>query len=98
VDNAGILTTNNITYDAFSPTNFTWEAEDYDFNSGLFIDNPVYEFVVATNAYFQTSGTAGIDWGDAAGGGAHVYRNPFDLPATEFSVGTGPNGGNSVVS
>ena len=34
VDNGGIVTTNNITYDSFSPTNFTWEAEDYDLNGG----------------------------------------------------------------
>ena len=38
--NTNVATT-TIYFDTFNPTNFTWEAEDYDFSSGLFIDNPV---------------------------------------------------------
>ncbi|HEY4414650.1 MAG TPA: hypothetical protein VGO57_03075 [Verrucomicrobiae bacterium] len=30
-----------INFDTFSQSNFMWEAEDFDFNGGQFIDNPV---------------------------------------------------------
>ena len=95
-DNGGITTTNNINYDTFSPTNFTWEGEDYDFNSGGFIDNPRFAFQVAADTYYQTSGTAGVDYSDNGAGTSRVYRSPFDLVATEYSVSTGANGGASV--
>lgn len=94
-DNGGIIATNSITYDDFSPTNFTWEAEDYDFGGGQHIDNPRYAFEVAADTYWQQSGTPPIDYNDN-GGGTHVYRSPFDLVATELSFGVGANGGPSV--
>ncbi|HWF18854.1 MAG TPA: hypothetical protein VG754_06275 [Verrucomicrobiae bacterium] len=96
VDSAGITTTNSITYDTFSTTNFTWEAEDYDFGGGVFIDNPVYAFTSQPNSYYQTSGNPGVDYSDNGAGPKSVYRSPFDLVETEYSVGNGLNGGTSV--
>ncbi|MDB6112448.1 MAG: hypothetical protein JWR69_4198, partial [Pedosphaera sp.] len=95
-DNGGIITTNSIVYDTFSPTNLTWEAEDYDFGGGLFIDNPRYAFGAAADTYWQQPGAPGVDYSDNGAGAPRVYRGPFELVATEFSYGVGPNGGNSV--
>jgi beta-glucosidase len=44
-------TVNN--FDTFSQSNFIWEAEDFDFGGGRFIDNPVPTAVPATNSYYQ---------------------------------------------
>jgi hypothetical protein len=103
-DASGIVTSNKVTYDSFSSTNFVVEAEDYDFAvdpfsgpGGLFIDNPRYAFEAASDTYWQRQGQPPVDYND--GGGAnqpHVYRGAFDLPATEFANGVGQNGGNSV--
>lgn len=101
-DLAGIVTSNTYSYDAFSPTNLTVEAEDYNYSSdplngpgGLYIDNPRYAFESAADTYWQRAGYLGADYNDQAGGGA-VYRGLTDLVATEFSVGIGANGGNSL--
>ncbi len=61
-DSNGITTTNGIVYDAYSPTNFTWEAEDYDFASGQFIDNPAYSFIIGPTTYTNRQGTNTIDY------------------------------------
>jgi hypothetical protein len=70
--------TNNVTappltytFDTFSPTYYTWEAEDWDYNGGLFFDNP------QTNAYSGFAGMPGIDAINNSGGGT-AYR-PNDL-------------------
>ncbi|HWD92014.1 MAG TPA: hypothetical protein VG938_06660 [Verrucomicrobiae bacterium] len=100
-DNAGVVATNLYVYDAFNPTNYTWEAEDYDFGGGLFIDNPVMSFVGPdVNTYYQEQTpyvniTDANDNGNTAGP-SRIYRDPFELVETEFSVGTGNNGGNSI--
>ena len=64
-----------VSFDTFSPTSFTWEAEDFDFDpakspvnpggNGLrFIDNPVLADLnsEATNAYFGQAGDQNIDY------------------------------------
>jgi hypothetical protein len=42
-----------IYFDTFNPT--TWEAEDYDYSSGLFIDNPFHlgAAAAATSAWIH---------------------------------------------
>jgi hypothetical protein len=62
-----------VSFDTFNATNFTWEAEDFDFDPALspvqggnglrFIDNPVPadQLNEATNAYFGQTGDSGID-------------------------------------
>jgi hypothetical protein len=97
-DNNGITTTNYFVYDGFSPTNYTWEAEDYDFNSGSFADNPPFAFD-SSDPYYLATGTPETDYSDQGAAGeaqAQVYRSPSDIAATEFSVGAGNNGGNSI--
>jgi hypothetical protein len=100
-DNSGISATNGYVYDAFSPNNFTWEAEDYDFGGGLFIDNPVMSFVGPdTNTYYQQQ-TGYVNLTDAndngsASGPLRVYRDPGENVETEFSIGGGANGGQSI--
>jgi len=47
--------TTTITFDTFPSGLFTWEAEDYDYNSGQFIDNP------PVDAYFGLNATADVD-------------------------------------
>ncbi len=103
-DDGGIVTSNVVTYDSFSPSNFTWENEDYDFAddvlsgpAGLFIDNPRYAFETASDTYWQRQGMPPVDYSDGAAAPQNdVYRGPFDLAATEFSFSTGANGGPSV--
>lgn len=103
-DASGIVTSNKVTYDSFSPTNFMVESEDYDFASdpfsgpgGQYIDNPRYAFSAASDTYWQRQGQPPVDYNDNGGANQpHVYRGPLDLPATEFSNGNGQNGGNSI--
>ncbi len=95
-DNASIVTSNHYVFDDFSPTNFTWEGEDYDFNGGQYINNPVYQFVYSpATSYYNQVGTPPIDYVDNGAGPTSVYR-PGDAVETEYSLGTGNNGGNSI--
>ena len=70
-------------FDTFDPNNFTWEAEDYDFNGGSFIDNPVLPSTSnpSPNSYYQKVGMEGIDYQDTTGDGTKAYRP--DRMATE---------------
>jgi len=100
-DAGGIVTSNSYFYDAFTPNNFTWECEDYDFGGGMFIDNPVYTFVGPdTNTYYheQTPYVNLTDANDNANtaGPSRIYRDPTENVETEYSVGGGNNGGNSI--
>lgn len=93
-DNGGINTSNSYVYDAFCTTNFTWEAEDFDFNNGTFIDNPVVSFVGPdTNTYYQeqTPYVSLVDVNDNGNtaGLLRVYRDPTYPVETEYSVGGG---------
>jgi Carbohydrate binding module (family 6) len=97
-DDSGIIASNRVVYDAFSPDHFTWEAEDYDFDGGLYIDNPTYAFTAAADTYWQRAGIPPVDYSDngAAGGPLRVYRDPVGLVETEFSLGGAANGGVNV--
>jgi hypothetical protein len=91
-DSNGITATNFIVYDNYSPTNFTWEAEDYDFNSGQYINNPAYSFTNATNAYFGQTGASGIDYNSSTTAG--FYRTA-DAVGTEKSLSSTADNGNN---
>ena len=78
-------------------TNFTWEAEDYDFGGGFYIDNPVMSFLGPdVNTYYQeqTNYVNLTDASDngASGGPSRIYRDPGENVETEYSVGA-VNGG-----
>jgi hypothetical protein len=71
-DNDGQTHSTTVSFDTFSSGNFTWEAEDFDFDpanspvpngSGLrYIDHPVPTSVPATNSYYGQQGDLGIDY------------------------------------
>jgi hypothetical protein len=56
---------------AFNPADYTWEAEDYDFDpsqspvpngsGNRFIDNPAFTTVAATNSYYGQVGEINVD-------------------------------------
>ena len=72
-DGLGLTGTATVAFDTYNPTNFIVKAEEFDFNSGQFIDNPVYTNVVddpgVTNTYFGLDSVDGVDTrkGSAAG-------------------------------
>ncbi|HUA67749.1 MAG TPA: hypothetical protein VMA13_04305, partial [Candidatus Saccharimonadales bacterium] len=57
---AGALVTAPVRFDTFSSNYFTWEAEDFDFNSGQFIDNPVLS-TSSVDSYYDTIGVTNVD-------------------------------------
>jgi len=85
-DNNNQTHTTTVNFDTFSPNNFTWEAEDFDFGptnspapnySGLrYIDNPAPTSTPATNSYFGQIGVSGIDESPLFQNiiGTYVYR------------------------
>jgi hypothetical protein len=59
-----------------------WEAEDFDFNGGQYIDNPdLCETSGNDHCYFGKLGVDGVDEGNAGGAQNHVYR-PDDAVGT----------------
>ena len=101
-DASGIVASNVYNYDAFSPNNFTWEVEDYNYSTnapfsggGNFIDNPRYAFVSADDTYYQKASEILDDYDDNGnpGGTLRLYRSSLDSVETEFSLGGGNNGG-----
>jgi hypothetical protein len=74
-------------FDTFQPTYYMVECEDYDFNGGQFIDNPVLSSTVKEGSYFGQAGVGGIDYLETANGsGDHIYR-PSDQMATTYANG-----------
>ncbi|HEX7652604.1 MAG TPA: hypothetical protein VF607_03795, partial [Verrucomicrobiae bacterium] len=71
-DNNGQIHNTTVNFDTFSANNYTWEAEDFDFNpansqqpngSNLrYIDNPQPTSIPATNSYFGQVGDLDIDY------------------------------------
>ena len=55
-------------FDTFSAANYTWEAEDFDFGGGYFIDNP------QTDAYAGLSAETNVDAHQVNFGGKDLYR------------------------
>ena len=47
-------------FDTFTTNNFTWEAEDFDFNGGQFIDNPVLS-TSSPDSYYNLVGVTNVD-------------------------------------
>jgi len=71
-------------FDSFDANSFTWEAEDYDFNGGSYIDNPVLPSTSnpSPNSYYLKVGVEGVDYHDISLDGTKAYR-PSDTMATE---------------
>jgi len=64
----GYVVTTTKSFDTFSAGNYTWEAEDYDFTDGHYIDNP------QTNAYAGFGALTNIDSRQVNFGGMFLYR------------------------
>ncbi|MGA2660402.1 MAG: hypothetical protein ABSH34_23125 [Verrucomicrobiota bacterium] len=56
-NSAGLVINETVNFDTFSANYYTWEATDYDFNGGQFIDNPVLSADTALNGGALTTGT-----------------------------------------
>lgn len=72
-DTVNLNTIKSITFDTYAPS-FSWEAEDYDYDSGLFINSPILSATPVAGSYFGVSGTQGIDFNDYTASGPTVYR------------------------
>ena len=82
---ASANTTFQTTWVGIEPVTYLWEAEDYNFTNGMFINNPdLCSAVGNPNCYFGKVGVEGVDWHNLNGGGSHQYR-PDDLMGTAVS-------------
>ena len=77
-------TSTNVTFDTFSQSDFTIEAEDFDFSSGQFIDNSQLTSTVAADSYYGKVGTVNIDENYVTYAGSHLFRASDDI-ATEIT-------------
>ncbi len=57
---AGASVSAPVRFDTFHSNYFTWEAEDFDFNGGQFIDNPVLS-TNSPSSYYNQIGTSNVD-------------------------------------
>jgi hypothetical protein len=60
-DDVGNTHSTTVHFDTFNPASYAIEAENFDFNGGQFIDNPVITSTAAANSYFDRIGTDGVD-------------------------------------
>ncbi|MDB6019144.1 MAG: hypothetical protein JWR19_3633 [Pedosphaera sp.] len=66
-DNVGNNHSTTLYFDTFNPASYDIEAENWDFNGGQLIDNPVITSAAAPNSYFDQVGTAADEYpGDVA--------------------------------
>ncbi len=72
-----------VNFDTYNPL-FLWEAEDYNYGSGQYIDT------AQTNGYASLAGTVETDYHDVTtAAGTHLYR-PSDTAAIEVNGDTPP--------
>ncbi len=83
-DTLALSTTASFTFDTWNPL-FLWEAEDYDFNGGQYINNPVLSSSSQSGSYFGQIGYQDIDLNDTSHDGDKLYR-AADLMATTTSA------------
>jgi hypothetical protein len=65
-DANGVPTTTNLVFDTLTPS-YTWEAEDWDYGSGQFLDNP------QTDGYSGLDGVESVDFARPSTGGGSAY-------------------------
>ena len=83
-DANGSVATSTINFDTFNPT-LVWEAEDYDFQSGQFIENPTPTSASQADSYFGQFGYPEVDYHDVTTGTTpHLYRS-IDLVSTDLA-------------
>jgi hypothetical protein len=79
-DTLGLTASSSFSFDTWSPV-YLWEGEDYDFNSGQFIDNPILSSTAQPDSYFGQVASQTIDMNETSNDGDHLYRGA-DLMAT----------------
>jgi len=74
----GGITSTTVSFDTVNPDYYTFEAEDWNYGSGQYIDNP------QTNGYYGLNGNSGIDFncGDYQGGGGYSRGTGLSLEPT----------------
>lgn len=75
-------------FDTFNPDNFIWEAEDFDFSGGQFINHPIPSSTAKSNSYFGRVGQQNVDKLETSFDGGRLYRatDPVaTLVATDFA-------------
>ena len=73
------------TWVGIEPVVHLWEAEDFDFTNGMYLNNPALCSAAGNpNCYFGKVGVEGVDEHNLNGGGSHQYR-PDDLMGTAVS-------------
>ena len=77
-NSAGLVASSSVAFDTFPTNAFVVCSEDYDFNGGQSIQNPIPTNGAAAYSYWGTAGTLGIDQSAAAsvaGGGSTLAPN-----------------------
>jgi hypothetical protein len=77
---SGISSGTSVHFDTFKPTLYSWECEDYDYNGGLYIDNP------PVGAYYGLQGAADVDYHEL------FVNNPQVAYRTQDPMGTDVTG------
>lgn len=73
------------TWVGIEPVAYLWEAEDFDFGNGMYINNPdLCTTNGNANCYFGKVGVEGVDEHNLNAGGSHLYR-PDDPMGTAVS-------------
>lgn len=97
-DSLGLVGSASVTFDTFATNNFIFEAEEFDYGSGQFIDNPSYTDGFTMNeatSYFGLDSVEAVDThkGASTGGNATDYRyddGTGTRPQTPATVGEKP--------
>ena len=77
----GKIGTVSVIFDTFSPTNFVWEAEEFDYNNGLYIDNADYTSSASGTSYFGLDSVNTVD--TVKGTGTGVNASDYRAGATD---------------
>jgi hypothetical protein len=98
VDNsAGLVSSAGARFDTFDPNSFIVAAEDYNFNGGSFIQNPIPTNSPGPNTYFGTLGVSNTDYeifsgSGVSGGGNNLIPNyPNRNTDTAWQIPGDPN-------
>ena len=95
-NSAGLVSTASARFDTFDPNSYMVPAEDYNFNGGQFIQNPIPTNATTSTSYFGRLGSNGVDYailsGGVAGGGNSLIPNyPNRNTDTAWQVPGDPN-------
>ena len=73
-DAVGLTASTTMNFDTIHAS-YLWEAEDYDFTSGHYLNHPILSSTPQSESYFGTVGVSNVDYGKVGTSGGHVYRS-----------------------